>query len=153
MSFFNLRKIFKLGTEKKKKQYEHVHRDVNPEEEWEIVGELGDGAFGKVYKVNMSDCVFVFICKLKCTRQRHHLSLYSHDLSSCLVQFCHDVCHFIFSPVSVDSPHVILAHNLWRSFHQCVWTLTPGLVLMTSAFNNEIGCQHSPIICVHTKGH
>ena len=38
---------------KKKKQYEHVHRDLNPEEEWEIVGELGDGAFGKVYKVNM----------------------------------------------------------------------------------------------------
>uniref|UniRef100_A0A672MPT1 non-specific serine/threonine protein kinase n=1 Tax=Sinocyclocheilus grahami TaxID=75366 RepID=A0A672MPT1_SINGR len=50
MSFFNFRKIFKLGTEKKKKQYEHVHRDVNPEEVWEIVGELGDGAFGKVYK-------------------------------------------------------------------------------------------------------
>ncbi|XP_031434512.1 STE20-like serine/threonine-protein kinase isoform X2 [Clupea harengus] len=50
MSFFNFRKIFKLGSEKKKKQYEHVHRDLNPEEEWEIVGELGDGAFGKVYK-------------------------------------------------------------------------------------------------------
>lgn len=50
MSFFNLRKIFKLGSEKKKKQYEHVHRDVNPEEVWEIVGELGDGAFGKVYR-------------------------------------------------------------------------------------------------------
>ncbi len=61
MSFFNFRKIFKLGTEKKKKQYEHVHRDFNPEEVWEIVGELGDGAFGKVYKVNIiqpvGDCV------------------------------------------------------------------------------------------------
>uniref|UniRef100_A0A673MJD9 non-specific serine/threonine protein kinase n=1 Tax=Sinocyclocheilus rhinocerous TaxID=307959 RepID=A0A673MJD9_9TELE len=54
MSFFNFRKIFKLGAEKKKKQYEHVHRDVNPEEVWEIVGELGDGAFGKVYKVNIN---------------------------------------------------------------------------------------------------
>ncbi|XP_041865661.1 STE20-like serine/threonine-protein kinase isoform X2 [Melanotaenia boesemani] len=50
MSFFNFRKIFKLGPDKKKKQYEHVHRDVNPEDIWEIVGELGDGAFGKVYK-------------------------------------------------------------------------------------------------------
>ncbi|XP_056148269.1 STE20-like serine/threonine-protein kinase isoform X2 [Lampris incognitus] len=50
MSFFNFRKIFKLGPDRKKKQYEHVHRDVNPEEIWEIVGELGDGAFGKVYK-------------------------------------------------------------------------------------------------------
>uniref|UniRef100_A0A7N8XJJ3 non-specific serine/threonine protein kinase n=1 Tax=Mastacembelus armatus TaxID=205130 RepID=A0A7N8XJJ3_9TELE len=50
MSFFNFRKIFKLGPDKKKKQYEHVHRDVNPEEIWEIIGELGDGAFGKVFK-------------------------------------------------------------------------------------------------------
>lgn len=54
MSFFNFRKIFKLGAEKKKKQYEHVRRDVNPEEVWEIIGELGDGAFGKVYKVGIS---------------------------------------------------------------------------------------------------
>lgn len=51
MSFFNFRKIFKFGPDKKKKQYEHVHRDVNPEEFWEIIGELGDGAFGKVFKV------------------------------------------------------------------------------------------------------
>lgn len=51
MSFFNFRKIFKLGSERKKKQYEHVKRDLNPEEFWEIIGELGDGAFGKVYKV------------------------------------------------------------------------------------------------------
>lgn len=52
MAFFNFRKIFRLGPERKRKQYEHVHRDVNPEETWEIIGELGDGAFGKVYKVN-----------------------------------------------------------------------------------------------------
>lgn len=57
MSFFNFRKIFKLGPDKKKKQYEHVHRDVNPEEIWEIIGELGDGAFGKVFKVM---CTFAF---------------------------------------------------------------------------------------------
>ncbi|TKS85727.1 STE20-like serine/threonine-protein kinase [Collichthys lucidus] len=50
MSFFNFRRIFKLGPDKKKKQYEHVHRDVNPEEIWDIIGELGDGAFGKVFK-------------------------------------------------------------------------------------------------------
>lgn len=54
MSFFNFRKIFKLGAEKKKKQYEHVRRDVNPEEVWAVIGELGDGAFGKVYKVCIS---------------------------------------------------------------------------------------------------
>lgn len=51
MSFFNFRKIFKIGGEKKKKQFEHVKKDVNPEEIWDIIGELGDGAFGKVFKV------------------------------------------------------------------------------------------------------
>uniref|UniRef100_A0A8C1UM36 non-specific serine/threonine protein kinase n=1 Tax=Cyprinus carpio TaxID=7962 RepID=A0A8C1UM36_CYPCA len=56
MSFFNFRKIFKLGAEKKKKQYDHVHRDANPEEIWEIVGELGDGAFGKVFKILIEFC-------------------------------------------------------------------------------------------------
>lgn len=81
MSFFNLRKIFKLGIDKKKKQYEHVHRDVNPEEVWEIVGELGDGAFGKVYKVKMSVCGFVV-----------HLSL-------ALFPLCVSVDHS-------DSPHI-----------------------------------------------
>uniref|UniRef100_A0A1A8KJ78 non-specific serine/threonine protein kinase n=1 Tax=Nothobranchius kuhntae TaxID=321403 RepID=A0A1A8KJ78_NOTKU len=50
MSFFNFRKIFKIVSEKKKKQYEHVRRDEDPEEIWEIIGELGDGAFGKVFK-------------------------------------------------------------------------------------------------------
>ncbi|GCB75346.1 hypothetical protein scyTo_0020354 [Scyliorhinus torazame] len=52
MSFFNFRKIFKIGGEKKKKQFEHVKMDVNPEEVWQIIGELGDGAFGKVYKLS-----------------------------------------------------------------------------------------------------
>ncbi|KAG7268484.1 hypothetical protein CRUP_000206 [Coryphaenoides rupestris] len=50
MSFFNFRKMFKLGPDRKKKQYEHVHRDEDPEDIWEVVGELGDGAFGKVFK-------------------------------------------------------------------------------------------------------
>ncbi|CAL8297418.1 unnamed protein product [Merluccius merluccius] len=50
MSFFNFRKMFKLGPDRRKKQYDHVHRDRDPQEVWEVVGELGDGAFGKVFK-------------------------------------------------------------------------------------------------------
>lgn len=57
MAFFNFRKIFKLGAEKRKKQYEHVRRDEDPEEVWDIIGELGDGAFGKVFKVGGGDTV------------------------------------------------------------------------------------------------
>lgn len=76
MAFFNFRKIFKLGAEKKKKQYEHVRRDENPEEIWEIIGELGDGAFGKVFKVG-SDSFTNDACRQKlflCTEYCFHES-------------------------------------------------------------------------------
>ncbi|XP_078523124.1 uncharacterized protein LOC144792123 [Lissotriton helveticus] len=46
-----LLRILGLGGERRKvKHYEHVKRGVNPEEQWALVAELGDGAFGKVYK-------------------------------------------------------------------------------------------------------
>uniref|UniRef100_A0A8B9LAV7 non-specific serine/threonine protein kinase n=1 Tax=Astyanax mexicanus TaxID=7994 RepID=A0A8B9LAV7_ASTMX len=46
-----LMRLFRLGVEKKRvRQYEHLKRDVDPRESWETLGELGDGAFGKVYK-------------------------------------------------------------------------------------------------------
>ncbi|XP_067089730.1 serine/threonine-protein kinase 10 [Osmerus mordax] len=45
-------RILHLGAEKKKvKYYENLQRDIDPRETWETQGELGDGAFGKVYKV------------------------------------------------------------------------------------------------------
>lgn len=49
----NFKKAFHFGRNdaKKKKLYNNIKMDVNPEEFWEMVGELGDGAFGKVYKV------------------------------------------------------------------------------------------------------
>uniref|UniRef100_A0A4W5PBV3 non-specific serine/threonine protein kinase n=1 Tax=Hucho hucho TaxID=62062 RepID=A0A4W5PBV3_9TELE len=44
-------RIFRLGPEKKRvKHYENLRRDVDPRETWDTQGELGDGAFGKVYK-------------------------------------------------------------------------------------------------------
>ncbi|XP_072342097.1 STE20-like serine/threonine-protein kinase [Scyliorhinus torazame] len=51
MSFFSFMKLFKLGPEKKKaRQYQRLKRGVDPEEVWKVIGELGDGAFGKVLK-------------------------------------------------------------------------------------------------------
>ncbi|XP_035522017.1 serine/threonine-protein kinase 10 [Morone saxatilis] len=53
MALARFSKILRLPTieiKKKVKQYEHVHRDINPNDIWEIIGDLGDGAFGKVYK-------------------------------------------------------------------------------------------------------
>ncbi|XP_043287616.1 serine/threonine-protein kinase 10 [Venturia canescens] len=53
MSFLsNLKKAFHFGGNdaKKKKLYNNIKIDCDPQEFWEMIGELGDGAFGKVYK-------------------------------------------------------------------------------------------------------
>jgi len=38
-------------TRKKSKVLQYLKGDVNPETVWEVIGVLGDGSFGKVYKV------------------------------------------------------------------------------------------------------
>lgn len=86
MSFFNFRKIFKLGSEKKKKQYEHVKRDLNPEDFWEIIGELGDGAFGKVYKAQNKETNVLAAAKVIDTKSEEELEDYMVEidiLASC----------------------------------------------------------------------
>ncbi|KAG7238188.1 hypothetical protein INR49_031102, partial [Caranx melampygus] len=86
MSFFNFRKIFKLGAEKKKKQYEHVRRDENPEEIWDIIGELGDGAFGKVYKAQNKQTGILAAAKVIDTKTEEELEDYMVEidiLASC----------------------------------------------------------------------
>ncbi|XP_060791293.1 serine/threonine-protein kinase 10 [Neoarius graeffei] len=75
MSLFG--KIFRLPTDKKKvKQYEHVHRNVNPAEVWEIVGELGDGAFGKVYKARNKETGVLAAAKVIETKSEEELEDY-----------------------------------------------------------------------------
>uniref|UniRef100_A0A671RXQ3 non-specific serine/threonine protein kinase n=1 Tax=Sinocyclocheilus anshuiensis TaxID=1608454 RepID=A0A671RXQ3_9TELE len=86
MSFFNFRKIFKLGAEKKKKHYDHVHRDTNPEEIWEIVGDLGDGAFGKVFKAQNKQTGIFAAAKVIDTKTEDELEDYMVEidiLASC----------------------------------------------------------------------
>ncbi|KAI4878574.1 hypothetical protein NFI96_033807 [Prochilodus magdalenae] len=81
-------KIFRLPTldKKKVKQYEHVHRDVNPSELWEIVGELGDGAFGKVYKAQNKETGVLAAAKVIETKSEEELEDYMVEidiLASC----------------------------------------------------------------------
>jgi len=66
-----LRNIFAGSGDGKKKvrQYQFIKRDVNPGELWDIIGELGDGAFGKVYKVS----AVVALQKLLCGGIQLHL--------------------------------------------------------------------------------
>lgn len=69
MALARFSRILRLPTleiKKKVKQYEHVHRDINPNDIWEIVGELGDGAFGKVYKVGRTPVESSSLCYSLC---------------------------------------------------------------------------------------
>nr|XP_034838054.1 serine/threonine-protein kinase 10 [Maniola hyperantus] len=54
MSFFNnLKKVLHLGggnDAKKKKVFSNIRDNCDPADNWDMIGELGDGAFGKVYK-------------------------------------------------------------------------------------------------------
>ncbi|CAM9464427.1 unnamed protein product [Lampetra planeri] len=75
MSYF--RKIFKLGSERRKpKQYDHVRRDVDPAELWSVIGELGDGAFGKVYKAQNKESGVLAAAKVIETKSEEELEDY-----------------------------------------------------------------------------
>ncbi|XP_044740531.1 serine/threonine-protein kinase 10 isoform X3 [Chrysoperla carnea] len=68
MSFLtNLKKVLHLGSgndTKKKKVYNNIKMDVDPEEFWQMIGELGDGAFGKVYKAQSKETGLLAAAKM-----------------------------------------------------------------------------------------
>ncbi|XP_041657262.1 serine/threonine-protein kinase 10 [Cheilinus undulatus] len=79
MALTRFSKIFRLPTieiKKKAKQYEHVHRDINPNDIWEIIGELGDGAFGKVYKARNKETGVLAAAKQIETKSEEELEDY-----------------------------------------------------------------------------
>ncbi|XP_074068518.1 serine/threonine-protein kinase 10 [Macrotis lagotis] len=78
MAFANFRRILRLSTFEKRKsrEYEHVRRDLDPNEVWEIVGELGDGAFGKVYKAKNKETGELAAAKVIETKSEEELEDY-----------------------------------------------------------------------------
>ncbi|XP_051956602.1 serine/threonine-protein kinase 10-like [Xyrauchen texanus] len=93
MAFAKFSKILRLPTidmKKRVKQYEHVHRDVNPDDMWEIIGELGDGAFGKVYKAQNKETGVLAAAKVIETKSEEELEDYVVEidiLASCNHQY------------------------------------------------------------------
>ncbi len=74
-----LMRIFRLGVEKKRvRHYENLKRDVDPHQTWETMGELGDGAFGKVYKVRGLNHEVQFSLKCKITEHSCNILLSGH---------------------------------------------------------------------------
>ena len=60
-SFF--KQLFPFMKVKKKKEFSYIIRGVDPNTIWSLVGELGDGSFGKVYKVRLK-CILSINLKL-----------------------------------------------------------------------------------------
>ncbi|XP_067279676.1 serine/threonine-protein kinase 10 [Pseudorasbora parva] len=93
MAFAKLSKMIRfpaIDIKKKTKQYEHVHRDVNPSDIWEIIGELGDGAFGKVYKARNKETGVLAAAKVIETKSEEELEDYVVEidiLASCNHQY------------------------------------------------------------------
>lgn len=52
-------KLFKPA--QKNKVYKNLTKGVDPNDIWEICGELGDGTFGKVYKVCLLIVILIVI--------------------------------------------------------------------------------------------
>ena len=64
MAFF--KRFLKIGQDNAKpKTFSNIKRGENPENIWEKISELGDGAFGKVYKVNCKLILFVIFFSFK----------------------------------------------------------------------------------------
>ncbi|XP_063818041.1 STE20-like serine/threonine-protein kinase isoform X2 [Pseudophryne corroboree] len=139
MSFFNFRKIFKLGGEKKKKQYEHVKRDQNPEEVWEIIGELGDGAFGKVFKAQNKETGILAAAKVIDTKSEDELEDYMVEI---------DIL------ASCDHPHIVklldafyYENNLWILIEFCAGGAVDAVMLELERPLTE---PHIRVICRQT---
>lgn len=89
MSFLsNLKKVLHLGNNesKKKKVFNNIKMDCDPEEYWEMVGELGDGAFGKVYKV-----IFLSSSVLHIYKKNYCYISYAINELYCLLNVSRDV--------------------------------------------------------------
>ena len=61
MSFLSsFKKLFGFGSDndhaKKGQWNKNIKKDIDPMQFWEIIGELGEGAFGAVYKVKITSC-------------------------------------------------------------------------------------------------
>lgn len=50
-----LKKLFQGSSKGKKKEYPNITSGADPLEKWRKIGELGDGAFGTVFKVTLHD--------------------------------------------------------------------------------------------------
>lgn len=111
MSFLNnLKKVFHLGSgeAKKKRLYNNVRMDTNPADIWDMIGELGDGAFGKVYKAQHKDTKRLAAAKMCTLEDEENLSDHMVEIDI-LSEIKHENIVELYEAFSLDD-------KLWVSY-------------------------------------
>lgn len=130
MSFLNnLKKVFHLGgaEAKKKRLYNNIRMDTDPNEYWDMIGELGDGAFGKVYKALNKDTKKFAAAKMCTLEDEENLSDHMVEIDI-LSEIRHENIVELYEAFSIDD-------KLWVSFRQqlIVSLLKPGFASVLDA--------------------
>eukprot|EP00092_Neocalanus_flemingeri_P056366 GFUD01066806.1.p1 GENE.GFUD01066806.1~~GFUD01066806.1.p1 ORF type:complete len:1751 (+),score=481.79 GFUD01066806.1:294-5546(+) len=102
MSFLSsIKKVLNIGqSEKKRKCFQHIKEDIDPETIWDIIGELGDGAFGKVHKARHKEHGRLAAAKICALETEDELSDFTveidilHDLSHDNIIGLYDAYHY-----------------------------------------------------------
>uniref|UniRef100_A0A182M0L4 Protein kinase domain-containing protein n=1 Tax=Anopheles culicifacies TaxID=139723 RepID=A0A182M0L4_9DIPT len=114
MSFLNnLKKVFHLGSgeAKKKRIFNNIRMDTDPADFWDMIGELGDGAFGKVYKAQNRDTKQLAAAKMCTLEDEENLSDHMVEIDI-LSEIKHPNIVGLYEAFSIDD-------KLWMLIEYC----------------------------------
>ncbi|XP_053659605.1 STE20-like serine/threonine-protein kinase [Anopheles marshallii] len=114
MSFLNnLKKVFHLGSgeAKKKRIFNNIRMDTDPADFWDMIGELGDGAFGKVYKAQNRETKQLAAAKMCTLEDEENLSDHMVEIDI-LSEIKHPNIVGLYEAYSIDD-------KLWMLIEYC----------------------------------
>ncbi|XP_055595563.1 STE20-like serine/threonine-protein kinase isoform X3 [Uranotaenia lowii] len=114
MSFLNnLKKVFHLGggEAKKKRIFNNIRMDTDPADFWDMIGELGDGAFGKVYKAQNKETRQLAAAKMCALEDEENLSDHMVEIDI-LSEIRHENIVELYEAYSIDD-------KLWMLIEYC----------------------------------
>ncbi|XP_021707236.1 serine/threonine-protein kinase 10 isoform X2 [Aedes aegypti] len=114
MSFLNnLKKVFHLGggEAKKKRIFNNIRMDTDPNDYWDMIGELGDGAFGKVYKAQNKETKQLAAAKMCTLEDEENLSDHMVEIDI-LSEIKHENIVELYEAFSIDD-------KLWMLIEYC----------------------------------
>ncbi|XP_065091532.1 serine/threonine-protein kinase 10 isoform X2 [Ochlerotatus camptorhynchus] len=114
MSFLNnLKKVFHLGggEAKKKRIFNNIRMDTDPNDFWDMIGELGDGAFGKVYKAQNKETRQLAAAKMCTLEDEENLSDHMVEIDI-LSEIKHSNIVELYEAFSIDD-------KLWMLIEYC----------------------------------